>query len=257
MNGEKKKVSAFWIIIGALGVLDTLIISTMSNMNEGVVLPLIIGLPLIVYGLFYGRFKLWMQKGFGLFVRVLFFIAYIGFISIFILCTVIMCLAASKMPVKDADALIVLGGGVRGNIVTATVKSRLDTALGYLHKNKACKVVVSGGQGDGETSTEASVMAKYLTDRGIAPGRVLTEDRSTSTLENMLFSKMMLDEAMDKAYRAIFVTNEFHIYRAGLTAQSVGLSAQGLSSPSPWYLLPNNFLRETLAIVRTWVFGVS
>ena len=100
-------------------------------------------------------------------------------------------------------------------------------------------------------------MAKYLTDQGIAGDRVLIEDRSTSTLENMLFSKIMLDEAMDTAYRAIFVTNEFHIYRAGLTAQHVGLSAQGLPSPSPWYLLPNNFLRETLAIVRTWVLGVS
>ena len=52
MNGREKKISAFWIIIGALGVLDTLVISTMSNMNEGVVLPLILGLPIIVYGLF-------------------------------------------------------------------------------------------------------------------------------------------------------------------------------------------------------------
>lgn len=254
---EKRNFRWIFVIPGALGIADTVVMSGVSNLNEGIVLPAVLGLPLLVYGLFYKRLKLWMQKGIGRFLKILFGIGYAGFILIFIVCSAFMIAAGGTQPEKGADALIVLGGGVKGNVATIAVQSRLDAALDYLRENPDTVVVVSGGQGRQETVSEASVMSAYLVDHGLDKSRVVEENKSTSTWENFVYSKAILDQKFKRNYKVVYVTNEFHIYRAGLTAKKAGLNAQGLSSPSALYLYPNNFLRETLAIVKTWVFGTD
>ncbi len=259
MKPVNKFLRFLLIIIGLLGILDTLAISVISNMNLGVVLPAIIGTPLVIYGIFCNKLRPWMKRGFGLAAKIVFFAGYAVFILLFIVCAVIMGVAAKSWPQGQVDALIVLGGGVKGDVATITVKTRLDTALPYLKDNPDCRVVVSGGQGPGETTSEASVMAAYLKRNGIGETRIIQEDQSTSTRENLIFSKEKLDILFkNESYRVAVVTNDFHIYRAELTAKSVGLAdAQGMSSPSPLYLQPNNYLRETVAIVKTWVLGVE
>jgi len=254
---RKRNYRWIFIVLGALGIADTLIISGVSNMNEGVVMPFILGLPLFIYGVFYNRLSRWMEKGAGRVLKNLIGIGYAVFILLFIVCSAFIFIAQDTEPKKGADALIVLGGGVKGHVATVAVRSRLDTALIYLDQNPDTVVVVSGGQGPQETVSEASVMAEYLLNRGIDKDRIVAEDKSTSTWENFLYSKALLDAKFGGNYTVVFVTNEFHIYRAGLTARKAGLQAEGLRSPSAWYLYPNNFLRETLAIVKTWVFGAD
>jgi len=92
-------------------------------------------------------------------------------------------------------------------------------------------------------------MRDYLVSRGVTADAVVLEDRSTSTEENFAFSKVLLDQRFDDDYRVVFVTDEFHVYRAGCTAERAGLAAQHVSSRTPWYFWPANYLRETVAVV--------
>ena len=80
-------------------------------------------------------------------------------------------------------------------------------------------MIVSGGQGSGEDISEADAMAAYLLSRGVERKKIIREDRSTSTRENLRFSRRYLDALSDSA---AIVTNDFHIFRAVLTAQREG-----------------------------------
>lgn len=83
------------------------------------------------------------------------------------------------------DTIVVLGAGVNGSTPSLSMCNRLDAALTYLNANPAATVIVSGGQGPGEDITEAKAMADYLTAHGIDSARIVQEDRSRTTRENL------------------------------------------------------------------------
>ena len=132
----------------------------------------------------------------------------------------------------------------------------MDSAIKYLEANPHTIAVVSGGQGPQEDITEAEAMEIYLTDHGIAPARIIREDTSTSTYENFVNSKALLDKRFPGGWRAAFVTNDYHIFRAARVAASAGIlnitHIHYTTRPTFW--LPS-LLRECLAIVKYAVFG--
>ncbi|MCL2827936.1 MAG: YdcF family protein [Oscillospiraceae bacterium] len=152
------------------------------------------------------------------------------------------------------DVVIVLGAGLRGEEVGRPLASRLDTAIVYWHKNPHAYIIVCGGLGSGAVITEAEAMARYLIARGIPTERILLEDRSTSTYENLKFAKEILNEYFPDGFRAVVVTNDFHIYRAVQIARQAGIEAGHLGAPTTWYTWPMNYLREMLAVVNQWAF---
>ena len=239
--------------IGGFLVLDTLIVCCLSNYNLGVILPAILGLPLLLLGLFWGR----MDAGFWLFLRRLVLICYgLGCLFLLFLGS-LMLRAMDRGEHGDYDALIVLGAAVHGDRVTWVLSNRLDTAYDYAVAHPNTTLVVSGGQGDGESVTEASAMAGYLVRRGIDPARILMEDKAESTAENFAFSKAIIDKQLGKDASIGFVTTRFHVYRAGRVAQKGGIPARGLGAPDVWYIAINNFLRECVGIcwytVNGWI----
>lgn len=245
-----KVLRVICILLGAFLVLDTIIVSMLSNFNLGVILPLVLGLPLLLLGVFMHH----MDHGFLAFVKWALLCCYALGTVILIVLGILMGTAAKRANEVDADALIVLGAAVHGDKVTWVLSNRLDTAADYLEAHPDTVCVVSGGQGDGESVTEASAMQKYLVERrGIDPARILVEDRATSTLENFAFSKALIDEALGKDASIAFVTTDFHVFRAGRVAKKAGISAVGIAAPDVWYIRINNFLRECVGIV---VYGV-
>ena len=241
------------LIVGAFLVLDTLIVCFLSNYNLGVILPAILGLPLLLLGLFWPH----MDAGFWLFLRRFILVCYgLGCLFLLFLGS-LMLRAMDRGEHGDYDALIVLGAAVHGEKVTWVLSNRLDTAYDYAVEHSKTLLVVSGGQGDGESVTEASAMAGYLIRRGIAPERILQEDRATSTAENFAFSQKIIDERLGQDASIGFVTTRFHVYRAGRVAQKAGIAARGLGAPDVWYLAINNFLRECVGIcwytVKGWI----
>jgi uncharacterized SAM-binding protein YcdF (DUF218 family) len=98
-------------------------------------------------------------------------------------------------------------------------------------------------------------MADYLVARGISPQRLLREDRSTSTDENLRFSRQLLAaQGIDANAPLLLVTSDFHVMRAERIARKAGLTAvTGVAAPTPLYLRYNAWLREYFAYISGWL----
>ncbi|MBQ9644621.1 MAG: YdcF family protein [Lachnospiraceae bacterium] len=156
-------------------------------------------------------------------------------------------------PEKDLDYLLVLGAQVHEQGPSIVLKYRLDTAADYLEQNPETLCIVSGGQGPNEPFPEAAGMKQYLLEKGIAEERILTEDASRNTKENMEFSRKLLT---GNTVRVGIVTNDFHIYRAmALARQADFANVQAVPAPSSVPYLPNNLLREFLGVMKDWLVG--
>ena len=92
------------------------------------------------------------------------------------------------------DYIIVLGAQVRKDGPSPVLKYRLDKAVEYLNENPDTVCIVSGGQGSNEPWSEAEGMARYLQEKGIDTARILPEDKSQTTEQNITNSKMLMKE---------------------------------------------------------------
>ncbi len=165
--------------------------------------------------------------------------------------------SASKRAPKGLDYLIVLGAHVTNDGPSRSLSYRLDEAAAYLLANTETVCIVSGGKGSNEPASEASVMKQYLTDKGIDENRILLEDRSTNTIENILFSKkILLARQKEDPYSVGIVTNDFHLYRGMSLAKKQGLTnVSGIAARSTLLFLPNNAMREVLGILKDTLMG--
>lgn len=160
---------------------------------------------------------------------------------------------SNKEAEQGADYVIVLGAQVRGTTVTKSLKNRLNTAVEYLKDNTQTLVIVSGGQGTGEDITEAEAMSSYLKSMGIPAERIIKEESSTNTAENIKYSKLLIkgDES-----KVVIVTNGFHVFRALSIAKKQGLvQAQGLAAPSDKILVLNYYVREAAGVLKDFLVG--
>lgn len=153
----------------------------------------------------------------------------------------------------NLDYIIVLGAQLKENGPSYTLQMRLDAAYEYLIKNAETKVIVSGGQGSNEPDTEAQGMYDYLVGRGISPNRILMEDNSTNTNENIKYSRELMDVERDSIG---IVTSDFHVFRSLKLAKAAGYqNVCGIAAESHLFFLPNNMLREFLGIVKDFLVG--
>lgn len=161
--------------------------------------------------------------------------------------TVGMVSAAQKAPPQNTTA-IVLGCSVKGERPSRILQERLDAAYEYLIRNPEAYCVLSGGQGVGEDISEAECMYRYLTEKGIEAERLLREDASTNTEENLLFSQRLLEERGISGDVTI-VTSEFHAYRAAKTAEQLGMISYSTPSHTFFLYLPTYYVRELYGIL--------
>lgn len=154
---------------------------------------------------------------------------------------------------QDFDYIIVLGAQMKDNGPSRVLKMRLDVAYDYLIEHENTLVIVSGGQGSDERETEAAGMCRYLEERGIDPLRIIQEDQSRNTAQNIEYSSHFLDKTSD---RVGIVSNNFHIFRAVGLARHAGYAhVSGIAAPSELFLLPNNMFREFFGVVKDFVVG--
>lgn len=151
-----------------------------------------------------------------------------------------------------ADYCIVLGAQWKAHGPSEVLRRRLDRAVEYLKENPNTIVIVSGGQGSDEIIAEAVGMKQYLIDAGIDGERILVEDKSTNTRENLAFSAELLDKENS---RTVIVTNNFHVFRAVKIAKKQGYQAEGLAASSVAWMTPNNLLREFFGVLKDFLVG--
>ena len=165
--------------------------------------------------------------------------------------------ATIEKPKPGADYIIVLGAAVYGEEPSITLQHRLEGAARYLSDNPETKAVVSGGQGAGEDISEAECMRRYLTTHGIEPSRILIEDQSTSTKENLAFSKAVIQADGGDVRNVAVVSSGYHLYRAKTMAGMLGMQATGVAGSDgyPIYML-GMYIREAFAVAKLWIFGL-
>ena len=155
---------------------------------------------------------------------------------------------------ENLDYIIVLGSQVKPSGPAVVTRLRLQRAYEYAVNNPDTIIIVSGGQGSNEPATEASVMKDYLASKGIDESRIITEDRSTNTSENLQFSMALIPDLQDSSVG--IVSSEFHIFRALAIAKKCGYTdTYGIPAKSVRLYLPNNMIRESVGILKDFLLG--
>lgn len=163
-------------------------------------------------------------------------------------------IAARREPEKDRDYIIILGYVLnRDGTPAPLLKDRVDRALAFAEAQKEQTgkevfFITSGGKGAGEASSESSVMKKYLTERGVPEERIIEEDRSRTTYENMVNSGEIIS-GRDPQAKVAFATTNYHVFRSGLFARRVKMRAVGIGADTQWYFWPNAAVRELAGLI--------
>ena len=184
-------------------------------------------------------------------VSILIFIAL--FISFLILESLII-LEGNKAYEKKVDYLFILGAKLYGDIPSPSLLERLKVGVDYLKKHSDVKVVVTGGQGRDEFISEASAMKEYLVKKGIDEKRIILEDESINTFENIKFGLEKIRKLDNrKKLEVLIATNKFHILRSKLIAKRFSLEAYGLPAKVPPTVVIKSYMREYFALIKTFL----
>lgn len=154
---------------------------------------------------------------------------------------------------ENLDFIIVLGAHVDGTRLTLALLERTRRAFQYLRDNPRTKAVLSGGKGNGETISEAQAMYEYLIEHGISKDRLIKEERSANTKENLTFS---LKKIGNKNVSVGVVTNNFHVFRGTAIARKCGFrEVYGIPSRYRSWRLLIYIPREILAVIKDKLMG--
>lgn len=201
--------------------------------------------------------RLWQRiwsTGFGRVTLVILTALITALVLLFLVVSVIMAVAACRTP-QDNATVVVLGAGLRGDQPSRILRERLDAAYDHLltHPDAAC--VLSGGQGDDEWCTEASAMKTYLVNRGIDETRLYLEENSTSTNENLEFSRQLIENEGLSMSVAV-VTQEFHQCRAQAFAKKHGFTdVSAITAHTQWDLFPSYWIRDFAGLCHMVLLG--
>ncbi len=164
-------------------------------------------------------------------------------------------------PAPDKAFIVILGCRIRPDgTLYPLIRGRVDRALAFAERQEAAGgpapiFIPSGGKGAGEPVAEAEAMAAYLRSRGIPEERILIEDRSGTTRENLRNSRA-LAEAADREGKAALSTSDYHVFRSGILAAGEGWRVEGMGSRTKWYFWPNAQIREFAGLLRENLRGI-
>lgn len=154
--------------------------------------------------------------------------------------------AMTAEPPVDVDYLLIAGAMVYGEEPSPALLARLDTAYAYLTAHPDTVAILCGGRGAGEDITEAECMRRILTAYGVDPARLILEDNSSTTAENMQNARRLV---ADTEATAAVVTSNFHVFRSVRIAEKCGWRmVYGLAAPFGGIMLPHYMAREFLTI---------
>ena len=189
-----------------------------------------------------------------------------------------LCIAWGAVTARSeaADYVIVLGAKTENGVPGNSLRSRLDRTLTYAMQHPNTVLILSGGKGTDETVSEARVMFDYLKERGVPQERMLLEDQSFSTAENILFSSKVIDRQeyykdqmvrvhLREQYRARsewdevrvgILTDNYHLFRAKAIARKQGIwNPAGIAASGDRVLALHMWIREGFAVLKDKFMG--
>lgn len=198
------------------------------------------------------------EKGIGHFIEMAFnssWYSVIAYLECVLIGTIIFGITSARhIPAFDKDYILILGCQIRKDgTVTPLLKSRVDRALEFgkmqeSHSGKMIKYVPSGGQGPDEVMAEADAMKNYLVSEGVPLDRIISENKSLNTYQNIQNSMKLIHEDFDgDDPKVAFSTTNYHVFRSGMIAASQGYRLEGIGSRTKSYFWINAFVREYIA----------
>ena len=155
---------------------------------------------------------------------------------------------------ESAQIVIVLGCKVNGEAPSLMLRLRLEAALQRLEESPDSIAVLCGGQGPGEDITEAECMRRWLIFHGIDESRLIKEDQSENTRENVRNAAKILGIDSSDSKEAVVVTTGFHLFRSKKICNSEGFSTYGIAAKMPdlpFYRL-NYYCREFASVLKMY-----
>lgn len=184
-------------------------------------------------------------------LRVIFIVCFVIILTIFTFTTGIIIATGLDDTTNNPDYFLVLGAGLVDDKPTTTLKLRLDKCVEVSKKNKDAKIIVSGGKAKNQNRSEASVMKEYLIDKGVDKERIIMEDKSINTSQNIKFTKKIIGKDKDIAV----ITNRFHMKRALELGKNNDVEFQATPCDDHLITAPLAYSRESLGLIRAWILG--
>lgn len=209
----------FLYILSFLFLMNSLVLTARKSFTLGLAIMLLLTAGFFVVGRWWDFWLSVTASGIGFLLKC---IVILGVFRFLFLTGYVLSFARSTADFSE-KAVIVLGCGLESDGTPApTLKKRLDGCIGYFHLNPDCYIVVSGGYSRFKNCTEGAAMKKYLTENGIPPDRILVDEKASNTRENFRYAFELIEEAGINAENVCYVTNSFHVYRAGVYAKEEG-----------------------------------
>ena len=172
----------------------------------------------------------------------------------FIIIESLVIYTGAKKDSGKADYIVILGAMVRGETPSLILKERLDAGLDYIKKYPEIKVILSGGKGPGEDISEAEAMKRYLVSHGVEEARLIKEDKSTSTIENLKFTRDIIDKLDNKKNKILLiVTSDFHMFRAKFLAKRNGFNPLGVPANTILSIKPTYYIYEYFGVIKSFL----
>lgn len=166
-------------------------------------------------------------------------------LAIFLLSAVVNLIHFGKR--KRFDQIVVLGSGLFGDQVPPLLQGRIRKGIKMQKCNPNAFMILSGGQGPGETIPEGRAMKRWALQNGADPDRTICEVESKNTKENLEFSRKLFPRPNGKT---CIVSTYYHVFRALLLSKKMNLNALGYGSRTKLYFTINAFLREYIAYLN-------
>lgn len=166
-----------------------------------------------------------------------------------VLSIVILC-ASISFNTGNADKVFVLGYQLEDNQMTSTLISRVDKAYEYAKKNDDSIIIVSGGITRNNKVSEASLMKNALMSYGLDEDRIIVEENSKDTIENIKYCKNLISSGEE----VVIISSHYHCARIKLIANEQGLDVKTIGASCPIHLLMNQLMIEKIAILGILLF---
>ncbi len=244
---NKELAKNFFQLFSILIFINGLIAVVLGSLNLGVILMMVFAILFYLFG-FQGKFFESLP------VKTIKILTFSVFAMLIAYSIFVYAYGSNDNVSYEEHAVIVLGTTVNGDEPSTDLKNRLEATIEYCEQNPDAVVIVTGGQGTEENDTEASVMARYLIDAGLPNDKILMEDRATSTVENFQYSIDILNKQPGEYENIAYISNDFHIFRAGILAKDAGFdNTTHYHGDTPWYMIVPNGIRESIVTIKMWL----
>lgn len=248
-----KILRIFLYILSAVFLLNSIVLVFRKSFTLGLVIMFCLSFAFFILGRWWDMWAALTASGPGMYFK---YIVLLGAGCYLLLCGFVLSYAKTTVNFRE-KAVIVLGCGLNSDgTPSPTLQKRLDGCIDYHSRNPDAYIVVTGGYSRFNNCTEGSAMKKYLVEKGIPSDRILTDEKAENTKENFMYSKQLLENAGIGTDGICYITNSFHIYRAGVYAKQQGfgdITALSVKT-DPAVFIPA-VLREVCAVAAQMIFG--